>query len=222
MISISKYTHFRRFLYTIIFSCHFSCRASLICSPKHCAAITMINIPPKIAYPVAEKHTTLATWITLISHNWINFKEFSKRFEWSEELQGIILGSLYIGYVIFQIPGGLLAGRIGGKPIIVTALSFTCFLTLCTPFLVTAGGANALIVVRVIIGGLQGASFVSILTITSLWVPTRERGRLGALVFCGIPVFFKNHTCFQMFHLILFLKHFQIAQFIFSVRYNHF
>ena len=36
-------------------------------------------------------------------------------FEWSEELQGIILSSFFWGYVITHIPGGLLSEKYGGK-----------------------------------------------------------------------------------------------------------
>lgn len=115
-------------------------------------------------------------------------KEYSQRFPWSEELQGIILGSFYIGYVALHIPGALLAERIGGKTVIVSGLSCTFILTLLTPAIVVAGGSYALIMTRVLIGSFQGGMFPAISTIISAWVPTRERGVLGSLVFCGLPV----------------------------------
>lgn len=103
-------------------------------------------------------------------------------------MQGIILGSSYIGYVILHVPGGVFAERFGGKAIIVSGLLITFILTLLTPIIVTAGDAYALIAVRVIIGSFQGGMFPAVSTIISAWVPTRERSLLGSFVFCGFPV----------------------------------
>lgn len=39
----------------------------------------------------------------------------SQEYHWDPSTQGVILGSFYWGYIITQIPGGLLAKRFGGK-----------------------------------------------------------------------------------------------------------
>lgn len=73
-------------------------------------------------------------------------------FDWDEATQGIILGSFYYGYVLTHIPGGMLAERYGGKWLLGLGLLSTALCTLLTPVVVKAGGAWALIVLRVVEG----------------------------------------------------------------------
>lgn len=35
----------------------------------------------------------------------------SERYDWSQELQGLILSSFYWGYVVSHVPGGLISGK---------------------------------------------------------------------------------------------------------------
>ena len=52
---------------------------------------------------------------------------------WEKSIQGHILGSFFYGYLISQIPGGLLAERFGAKWIITGFLSLSTVATLLTP-----------------------------------------------------------------------------------------
>lgn len=36
-------------------------------------------------------------------------------FDWSHDVQGVILSSFFYGYIVTQIPGGYLAATYGGK-----------------------------------------------------------------------------------------------------------
>lgn len=110
------------------------------------------------------------------------------RYDWSEELQGIILGSFYIGYVLMHLPGALLAEKCGGKWVLVFGLGVTSVFTLMTPTAIHLGNAYALIFVRVVVGLCQGGMWPSVSTIMASWVPKCERGLLGGIVFCGFPV----------------------------------
>lgn len=103
-------------------------------------------------------------------------------------MQGVILGSFYIGYVIMHVPAALLAERIGAKYIIVASLFLTATFSLLTPIAVELAGAPALIVLRIFMGIFQGGVFPAVSTILSAWVPVKERGLLGSLVFNGLPV----------------------------------
>lgn len=82
----------------------------------------------------------------------------------------------------------MLAGRIGGKTVITSALCITVVITLVSPALVTAGGAYALIATRILIGCFHGGMFPAVSTILSAWIPACERGLLASIVFCGLPV----------------------------------
>lgn len=89
---------------------------------------------------------------------------------------------------MLHVPGGILSERIGGKPVIVAALLLSAILSILTPLIVHRGGAAGLIVLRITLGCVQAGFFPAVATMLSAWVPKNERGRIGSLVYCGIPV----------------------------------
>lgn len=116
------------------------------------------------------------------------FQDAIVRFDWSQDMQGMILSSFYIGSFITHIPGGLLAEKIGGKYVFGGALFFSSVCSLITPMAVNLFGATALIVLRVVMGLFQGGFLPAVMTIFAAWVPASERGTLGSIVSCGGPV----------------------------------
>lgn len=118
------------------------------------------------------------------------FQTITEKFDWSQQLQGMILSSFYVGYVLLHVPGGVLAEKIGGKPVIVGALVISGILSIATPLIVHTGGATALIVLRITLGIVQAGFFPAVAMMLSAWVPCDERGRIGSLVYCGLPVSF--------------------------------
>lgn len=103
-------------------------------------------------------------------------------------MQGIILGSYYVGYVLMHIPGAMLAQRFSGQIVLVFTLGCAAVLTLLTPLAIEMGGAHALIAIRALIGTCQGGLWPALSAIMAIWVPLNERGSLGAFVFSGISV----------------------------------
>ena len=73
-------------------------------------------------------------------------------------LPGIILGAFYYGYMVFQIPGGWLALRLGGARLFGAAVLVASVFTLMTPF-ATRWSPVALILLRI----LEGLVLVSVL-----------------------------------------------------------
>ncbi|CAD6999510.1 unnamed protein product [Ceratitis capitata] len=106
-------------------------------------------------------------------------------YEWSEELQGYILSSFYIGYILTHIPGGLLAEKFGGKWTLSLGILSTAFFTVITPLAIINGGATWLIIVRILMGIGEGTTFPALSVLLAQWVPVKERGKLGALVLGG-------------------------------------
>lgn len=106
-------------------------------------------------------------------------------YEWSESLQGLILSSFYIGYLITHIPGGILAERFGGKWVLSLGILSTAFFTLITPLAIHTGGAGGLIAVRILMGLGEGTTFPALSALLSAWVPAKERSKLGSLVLGG-------------------------------------
>lgn len=71
-------------------------------------------------------------------------------------LAGVILGAFYYGYMVFQIPGGWLALRVGGARLFGVAVLVASVFTLITP-LATRWSPVALIILRI----LEGLALVS-------------------------------------------------------------
>lgn len=76
---------------------------------------------------------------------------FVGEFNWDEEEQGIILGCFFFGYLVTQMPGGILGQRFGGKWPLGIGLLVTAIFTLLTPAAAYLG-KEALIAVRVLQG----------------------------------------------------------------------
>ncbi|KAL8563829.1 hypothetical protein ACOMHN_061953 [Nucella lapillus] len=72
-------------------------------------------------------------------------------FDWDKALQGQILGSFFYGYLILQIPGGILSERFGAKVVIAMGMVPVAVLSLLTPVL-TKIHYIVLIVLRVVLG----------------------------------------------------------------------
>ncbi|XP_075148898.1 putative inorganic phosphate cotransporter [Haematobia irritans] len=106
-------------------------------------------------------------------------------YEWSEELQGFILSSFYIGYIITHLPGGLLAEKFGGKWTLSLGILSTAIFTIFTPLAINLGGSTGLIALRILMGLGEGTTFPALSVLLSRWVPINERGKLGALVLGG-------------------------------------
>jgi MFS family permease len=75
----------------------------------------------------------------------------SGEFDWTEAEQGFILGSFFWGYVLTQLPGGLLSQRYGGKWVVGLGLLLTAILTLFIP-VAARSGKEYLIAVRIVQG----------------------------------------------------------------------
>ena len=78
----------------------------------------------------------LAQWqkhqFTIVTH-------FQGEFDWDEKTQGTILGAFFYGYIVTQLPGGLLAERMGGKRLFGFGCVGSALLTLLTPVAARAG-----------------------------------------------------------------------------------
>jgi len=76
-------------------------------------------------------------------------------FSWDEKTQGLILSSFFWGYVVTQMPGGMLADKYGGKATLGIGMLFSSVGTILTPFVARTYGPSVLIVLRLIIGLAQ-------------------------------------------------------------------
>ncbi|KAK7902121.1 hypothetical protein WMY93_018890 [Mugilogobius chulae] len=105
-------------------------------------------------------------------------------YDWDFETQGWILGSFFYGYILTQIPGGYLAGRLGPKWLFGFGVLGTVLFTLLTPA-AADWGAGYLIAVRVLEGVGEGVTFPAMYTMWAAWAPPLERSRLLTISYIG-------------------------------------
>ncbi|CAH4028611.1 unnamed protein product [Pieris brassicae] len=106
-------------------------------------------------------------------------------FDWSYSIQSMILSSFFWGYVVLQIPGGILARRFGGKMLITISVSVNSLISLLMPILAQAGGWQMVIVCRTLQGLTQAFIFPSMHHLVSQWVPLEEKGTLITIIYAG-------------------------------------
>ena len=63
----------------------------------------------------------------------------SEPYDWSQELQGLILSAFYWGYILTHVPGGLLSAKIGGKFTLLLGVFIATAFTIITPLGITYG-----------------------------------------------------------------------------------
>lgn len=76
--------------------------------------------------------------------------QVNDRFQWSQQLQGIILSSFYWGYLISEIPGGILAQKYGAKVILLIGVFLSAIVAVLTP-LAVAHGESPLVTSKLLI-----------------------------------------------------------------------
>ncbi|XP_031570159.1 vesicular glutamate transporter 1-like [Actinia tenebrosa] len=108
-------------------------------------------------------------------------------FDWTSEVQGIILGSFYYGYAVFQIPAGMLALRYGGKPVFGFAILIASILTVVTPPIVRYN-FKLFIVLRIFEGLALGLIAAAHHCIWATWSPMFERSSLLTIAGSGTIV----------------------------------
>ncbi|XP_052747726.1 putative inorganic phosphate cotransporter isoform X2 [Galleria mellonella] len=106
-------------------------------------------------------------------------------FDWSLSIQSMILSSFFWGYIVLQIPGGVLASRFGGKILILICIGVNSLITLLIPTAARLGDWQMVCACRVLQGLSQGFIYPSLHTLVAKWVPLEEKGRLGTVVYVG-------------------------------------
>ncbi|XP_017835017.2 sialin [Drosophila busckii] len=101
---------------------------------------------------------------------------YEERFAWDTLQQNYVLGCFFWGYVLTELPGGRLAELIGGRRVFGHSMLWASLLTLITPL---AAHINyiVLIVVRVALGFMLGASWPAIHPVAAVWIPPMERSK---------------------------------------------
>lgn len=110
-----------------------------------------------------------------------------ERYNWDPATQGYILSAFFYGYFIVMLPGGYLAEKFGATRLFGFCIISTSLLTLLTP-VVVRWGLVPLLVLRVLEGLGEGATYPCVVAIISRWSPKLERSRIASIVFTGGPL----------------------------------
>ncbi|XP_045407883.1 probable small intestine urate exporter isoform X2 [Lemur catta] len=112
------------------------------------------------------------------------FKAVAPTYDWSPEIQGIILSSLNYGSFLAPIPVGYIAGIFGAKYVVGAGLFISSVLTLFIP-LAADVGVTLLIVLRVVQGIAQVMVLTGQFSIWVKWAPPLERTQLTSIAASG-------------------------------------
>ncbi|XP_037294522.1 putative inorganic phosphate cotransporter [Manduca sexta] len=112
-------------------------------------------------------------------------KDLEGSYDWSMQIQSVILSSFFWGYVILQVPGGELAARFGGSKLVTLSIALNAIVCILIPLSVSYGGWKLMCACRVFQGLTQGFLVPSIHGLIGKWAPVEEKGRLGAMVHSG-------------------------------------
>uniref|UniRef100_A0A034W752 Putative inorganic phosphate cotransporter n=1 Tax=Bactrocera dorsalis TaxID=27457 RepID=A0A034W752_BACDO len=106
-------------------------------------------------------------------------------YHWSEKTKSRILSSFFMGYMITQVPGGMLSRRLGGKIMLLLSFFISSVLALLTPWGISLGGWKLLCAIRFLQGLGQGTTMPAIHTLVAKWSPVEERSSLSGYCYLG-------------------------------------
>jgi len=112
----------------------------------------------------------------------------------SQPEMGRVFGAFLLGYTLFQIPSGWLAGRVTTRALFLAlavswaALTFTCALVGRPYFGVALGTLPALLVLRFVLGIMAAPTYPAAGRAISLSVPPLMQGRANGLVLASIGI----------------------------------
>ena len=75
--------------------------------------------------------------------------EIQKEFGFDQATKGVILGALFWGYSLFQLPGGWLSDRFGPRTALASLVAFWSLVTIAAGF---AGSASSLVILLFLLG----------------------------------------------------------------------
>jgi ACS family sodium-dependent inorganic phosphate cotransporter len=110
-----------------------------------------------------------------------------KTYEWDQSMQGLILGSFFYAYIIFQMPAGIVAEKYGGRWVIALCLFGSAVVSLITP-VITDLHVGVLIFARFVMGGCQAGMFPAAFGVLCKWMPLKERSSAFALLHVGAKI----------------------------------
>jgi len=106
-----------------------------------------------------------------------------KLFQWDMGIMGLAMSMFGVGYILTQIPAGLLSDRFGGRKVLAAGSMGWSLFTVLTPFAATP---FLMYLVRGMLGLAEGFNFPGSTSVLSKWVPRKARARIQGLNLSGV------------------------------------
>jgi len=97
----------------------------------------------------------------------------------SDEQMGIVFGTFWLAYALFEIPGGWMGDRVGARFTITRIVLAWSLFTVLTG---AATGFYSLLIYRFLFGVGEAGAYPNMARIQSRWLPITERARAGGLL----------------------------------------
>ncbi|KAL3285321.1 hypothetical protein HHI36_019430 [Cryptolaemus montrouzieri] len=147
------------------------------------AIVAMVN-HTAISNKSAEGPDSIDTECERFAVNESSHKEADGEFVWETDVQGYVLSSFFYGYVLTQIPFGILSKRYGNIYFLGIGMLINSLFGLLVPISAKMG-IWWLLAVRFIQGLGEGPIVPCTHALLAKWIPPNERSRMGAFVYAG-------------------------------------
>ncbi|EDO30984.1 predicted protein, partial [Nematostella vectensis] len=108
-------------------------------------------------------------------------------FRWSTKIQGVILGSFWGGYMLTQVPGGMLAQRFGGRVVLGSCMLFSSIFVFLSP--VAARTHVALLVAAsAAVGSCKGVMVPALYDFWNRFAPYGEKSTYVTFSLSGVYI----------------------------------
>jgi len=99
--------------------------------------------------------------------------------------QGLAAGIFFVGYMILQIPGGIIASKGNAKKFIAWTIVAWGVLAIVSGFV---QNTTQLLIIRFLLGVAEGGVWPAILVILANWFPRKELGRANAFFLMNLAI----------------------------------
>ena len=111
--------------------------------------------------------------------------QFMTDLGFDEAVFGVAAGSLYLGYILFEIPSNLMLKRVGLRLTLLRIMSLWGLFTMAMAFAASRWGFYSF---RFLIGAAEAGFFPGLIYYCTLWFPSRYRARVISLIAIAVPV----------------------------------
>ena len=111
--------------------------------------------------------------------------QFMADLHFDEAVFGMAAGSLYVGYILFEIPSNLMLQRVGLRRTLLRIMTLWGIFTMAMAW---AGDRWSFYAIRFLIGAAEAGFFPGMIYYVTLWFPNRYRARVVSLIALAVPL----------------------------------